>query len=238
MSLLLQFSLLPLHQPYWLMSAYPLIVITVAAMINAVWNAAQQRASQVAVLSSTVFAFAWLMSGIYQCYPSYGLYGYEVVGDRWLGEESRGYRRPLVVTNDGSTEAMEWLRANARADALVLSCLDDYHILDYLHETWSLRFALEHCLELGGTPAVEQATYRADFVLVRGVSDFGTPVDTEDPGFVSRFGEQPVHRVVRGPGKYRTTVVEIYQVATNSASSYRHHQHHQGTPARLARGAQ
>jgi hypothetical protein len=126
--------LLPLVQPYYLMSIYPLLILVLSAMIIKITQNIQNRIFLITWKGSIVFAFVWLLVGLFSVYPTFGYYGYELIGNNWLGKESRGYRGVVVITNDGSTEALEWCQKNVPSGSVVLSFLDDFHILNYLKQ--------------------------------------------------------------------------------------------------------
>jgi hypothetical protein len=98
--------LLPLQQPFWLMSVYPLLTLVLSAAITHHLQPARSWPVRVTAAAVVVLASVWLGFGVARVYPTFGFYGYETVGDRWLGESSRGYRSLVVVTNDGTTVAL------------------------------------------------------------------------------------------------------------------------------------
>jgi hypothetical protein len=133
-------ALLPLKQPFWLMSVYPLVLLLLSALIVQNLRSLKNIKLRIAWAGYVAFCVAWLAVGLVKVYPTFGYYGYELIGDSWLGGNSRGYRAVVVVTNDGSTEAIAWLRKNAPDGSLVLSYLDDIYLINYLATEASDRF--------------------------------------------------------------------------------------------------
>lgn len=208
-------AVLPLRQPFWLMSVYPIIAITLAAMILGVTRSLANGALRIGWLGCVTFACGWLVVGLIRVYPTFGYYGYEVIGDRWLGAESRGYRSPIVITNDGSTDAIDWLQQNVAAGTVVLSYLDDLHIIDYLELKQAFQFEIRHALRLGNPQDLAEVVANADIVVVRLISESGPPSPISSPTFIRKFGTEPVHQVFRGRGIYRMPVIMIYRRLPN-----------------------
>ena len=138
------------------------------------------------------------------------LYGYETVGDRWLGAESRGYRNLIQVTNDGTEDALRWCLEHVPPGQRVVSYLWDDHVIDAFVDRAPPAFELVRRLAEADArrgPSIEDA----DFLLV-GLNNEVTYRDVPSPGeLVDRFEPQPVHVVWRGRNHYRAPVVRIYQ---------------------------
>jgi hypothetical protein len=202
---------LPLQQPFWLMSVYPLIVSMLGAFIVHMLRAARGTRWRPALLFALTGAFIWLAMSLVRVYPVFGYYGYETIGTRWLGADSRGYRAPIVVTNDGSTEALLWLQLHAPVGSVVLSYLNDIHVVSHLETREAFRFELRHVLRFAGRRASQEDLVTSDYAVVRLVDDFGPPSPLTDPAFIRQFGIEPVHEIYRGRGIYRMPVMRIYQ---------------------------
>ena len=117
----------------------------------------------------------------------------------------------MVVTNDGSTEAIDWLRKNAPAGSVVLSYLNDIHIINYLAGRQEFSFELKHALKYQTDGEVGPQLKKADFVVVRLINDLGVPSPVNDATFRARFASAPVYQIFRGRGVYRMPVIQIYQ---------------------------
>jgi 4-amino-4-deoxy-L-arabinose transferase-like glycosyltransferase len=204
-------AILPLQQPFWLMSVYPLILIILAAFILHNLTNLKNFKLRIGWAGYVAASAAWLVVGLINVYPTFGYYGYELVGERWLGSESRGYRAVVVVTNDGSAEAIEWLRKNAPEDSTVLSYLDDIHVINYLVNKERVTFNLQHALSHMTDAEIDRKLFNADFVVVRVVNDLGKPTPVSNPTFIQRFGFAPAYQIVRGRGIYRFPVIQIYE---------------------------
>ena len=204
-------AILPLQQPFWLMSVYPLIILLLSALIVHNLSSLKNRKLCLSWAAYVAASVAWLFVGLFNVYPTFGYYGYELLGDRWLANDSRGYRGVVVLTNDGSTEAIDWLRKNAPAGSVVLSYLNDVHIMNYLAAKPEFPFELKHALKYQTVGDVDRQLAKTDFVVVRLINDFGAPSPVSTPTFNARFASTPVHQIFRGRGVYRMPVIQIYQ---------------------------
>jgi hypothetical protein len=207
-------AILPLQQPFWLMSVYPVILLALSAMVVRGLHAENRRALRWSTTTGVVIAVLWLAAGLTQVYPTFGYYGYETTGNRWLGAESRGYRRLIVITNDGSTQALDWLEHNAPAGARVVSYLNDLHLIRHLHEARQPSFELIEALREPDSVRLSSHLASAEFAVVRAVNEDDGPPPQSNPEFVRQFGAEPVHEIVRGRGIYRMPVIGIYRRAT------------------------
>jgi hypothetical protein len=204
-------AVLPLQQPFWLMSVYPLILLVLSALIVQGLTNLSSPPLRFGWAGFVIFACGWLVVGLVRVYPTFGYYGYELVGDRWLGNESRGHRALVTVTNDGSTEAIDWLRQNVPDGSIVVSYLDDIHVIRYLESTQTFDFELKHALQYQDEEELSEIVARADFVVVRLINDTGLPMPVSDPNFIQQFGFEPTYQISRGRGVYQMSVIQIYQ---------------------------
>jgi hypothetical protein len=94
---------------------------------------------------------------------------------------------------------------------MVLSYLNDIHIMNYLAARPQFSFELRHALHYEPDGELSGQLAKADFVVVRLINDFGAPSPVSEPGFLARFTSAPVHQIVRGRGVYRMPVIQIYQ---------------------------
>jgi hypothetical protein len=203
-------AILPLQQPFWLMSVYSLILLLLSALIVHNFTNLKNFKLRLSWGGYIAACTAWLVVGLFNVYPTFGYYGYELLGDKWLGNDSRGYRGVVVVTNDGSTEAIDWLRKNA-AESVVLSYLNDIHIINYLGRRPKFPFELKHALKYQTDGELARQLAKADFVVVRLINDFGAASPVSDPTFFTKFAFAPVHQIFRGRGVYQMPIIQIYQ---------------------------
>jgi hypothetical protein len=207
-------AILPLHQPLWLMSVYPVFMVLLAAFFAMGLAARRSVWLRFSTATYLVVALIWLSVGVVRVYPFFGLYGYETTGDRWLGGEARGYREVVTVTNDGSTEAIDWLRDHVPEGSRVLNYLNDYHILAHLDRQDPFKFELMHAPIKPTTNGFPYVPDWGDFAVVRPIDDPVTSLSPENhPLFLRRFGAQPVFEVFRGRGDYRMPVIRVFQRA-------------------------
>jgi hypothetical protein len=199
---------LPLRQPFYLMSVYPLLALLLGGFIvevtHVLWNRAALRCLWIALVTAS---FLWLIWGHVSVYPEFGLYGYETIGNRWLGAESRGYRNIIQVTNDGTEDALRWLIDHLPAGARVGSYLLDYHVIEAFIDQHSLPFELltRHQESDWTRRSIIEST---DYLLesLNNVLDEDTlPVESRIAAF------ELIHTVWRGRGQYRMPMVQIYK---------------------------
>ncbi|NIP51303.1 MAG: hypothetical protein GWN76_07525 [candidate division Zixibacteria bacterium] len=115
------------------------------------------------------------------------------------------------MTNDGSTEALNWLRQNVSNGSTVVSYLDDIHIINYLDSVDPFNFKLKNGLNYQNRDELIEELEVADYVVVRPIGDVDFPVPITDSVFTQRFGTEPVHQIFRGRGVYKMAVMQIYQ---------------------------
>jgi hypothetical protein len=204
-------AVLPLQQPFWLMSVYPLILLVLSEMIRQVFQRITRPGPRLLFGGWVVFACGWLIVGLFQVYPNFGYYGYETIGDQWLGAGSKGYRAVVVVTNDGTTAAIDWLQQNTPPGSTVLSYLTDIHLLNYLDQTRKLNFNLVHAAQGTDDDNARIIQEGADYVVLRPLEDVGGPFPLDNPAFIESFGSDPVFTLIRGRGPYQIPVILIYE---------------------------
>jgi hypothetical protein len=132
--------------------------------------------------TGVVIAVLWLAAGLTKVSASLGYYGYETTGNRWLGAESRGYRRLIVITNDGSTQALDWLEHKAPAGARVVSYLNDLHLIRHLHEARQPSFELIEALREPDSVRLSSHLASAEFAVVRAVNEDDGPPPAIESG--------------------------------------------------------
>ncbi|HVP10594.1 MAG TPA: glycosyltransferase family 39 protein, partial [Phycisphaerae bacterium] len=106
--------LLPLRQTFYLMGVYPVMMIMTAALAAQIGQRLRRRKSKASTAWMIVIAVLLVHLGVnvYRAYPWYNLYGYELIGDRWLGAESRGYRNLIQTPSDGVESLIRWCNAD------------------------------------------------------------------------------------------------------------------------------
>ncbi|NLX13168.1 MAG: glycosyltransferase family 39 protein [Phycisphaerales bacterium] len=201
----------PLRQTFNLMSIYPVLILLTAAFIVWVYHYLRfHRLAQSAWLAWSATAAVLLFWGVLSVYPEFGYYGYTIVGNRWMGAESRGYRNLIQVTNDGTLDALEWCATQVPAGRRVVSYLWDERVIDDYVDAHPPNYELvrRHAWESRDHgPSIDDADY-----LLLSMNNEVTYDDlppTED--FLRWFDPRPVHVVGRGRGPYRMAVVMIYQ---------------------------
>ncbi len=102
--------LLPLRQTFYLMGVYPLMIVLTAAFAVETVRRLRLRSAPASALAVTLICVCFVHLGIRiaTAYPYFHLYGYDRVGDRWMGRESRGYRNLIQTPSDGVEELLEW----------------------------------------------------------------------------------------------------------------------------------
>ena len=202
---------LPVRQAFYLLAVYPLLILLLSTFIvqaaRSLRGRPRLRSAWIALVATSCLYLLW---GVIRVYPDFGLYGYEVVGRRWLGAESRGYRNLIQVTNDGTQDALRWCVEHVPPGKRVVSFLWDDHVIDAFVQRQPLCFELVRRLgqadPLQGPPLED-----ADYLLVS-LNNQATYRDM--PAAETRadyFEPEPVHVVWRGRGPYRMGLVQIYQ---------------------------
>lgn len=187
---------LPLRQTFYLMGVYPLIVITLAGFICEL-----ARRWKVVVLLLT-FGLAYLGYSGARAYPQYHLFGYEVVGDKWMGKESRGYRNLIQTPSDGVEELIHWCTTNVPPGSRVVSYLWEERIIESLLPTKPAFTFVPRGLsqESDAIPPPPDLS-GADFVLVHinNILGYGDRPPDAPPRDVLDHDFHVVHTVQRGP---------------------------------------
>jgi hypothetical protein len=197
---------LPLRQPFYLMSIYPLLVLIVSCFLVEMTVVLQPWGILQRVwIVTAVAAHLWLIWGVVHVYPAFGWYGYETIGERWLGEESRGYRNIIQVTNDGTEDSLRWVVDHVPAGARVVSYLSDFHVVEAFAARHTLPFEfIQRPGDIDGARSLRPGD--ADYFLV----DLNTLIASGLPlGGDGTWGA-PVHTIWRGRGRYRMPAVQIY----------------------------
>lgn len=124
--------LLPLRQTFHLMGVYPLLMIAAAACLVAAGRRVARRGRTagwaVGLLVAAMLAnLGWRVA---RSYPHFHLAGHDLIGDRWLGAESRGYRNLIQTPSDGVVSLVRWCDENAPPGSRVVSFLWEDHIVD------------------------------------------------------------------------------------------------------------
>ncbi len=201
---------LPVQQYFYLMSIYPLLALVLAGLImRLVWSVRAQRLRWGWAVAA-VCAIGWLVVGYARVYPTYPYYGYELIGDRWLGSESRGYRDVIQVTNDGSHDALQWCAANVRTDEHVYSYLRDHWVVESLIGSIGAPYELTQQDPKAPWAKVEPVP-QADYLMValQNVVTYRDAPPIE--AIAEHYDPEPAHVVWRGRGVYRLPVVTIYR---------------------------
>ncbi len=124
--------LLPLRQTFHLMGVYPLLMIAAAAfLVETVRRIARRGRTAGWVVGLLVTAMlANLGWSLARSYPHFHLAGHDLIGDRWLGAESRGYRNLIQTPSDGVVSLVRWCDENAPPGSRVVSFLWEDHIVE------------------------------------------------------------------------------------------------------------
>lgn len=124
---------LPLRQTFYLMGVYPCMMIVTAGLAVEVGGWLSRVSRGAARVWCVVVAAMLIHLGVrvYQGHPWYQLYGYDNVGNRWLGAESRGYRNLIQTPSDGVESLIKWCSEDGRVKKgdLVVSYLWEAEII-------------------------------------------------------------------------------------------------------------
>jgi 4-amino-4-deoxy-L-arabinose transferase-like glycosyltransferase len=201
---------MPSRQTYYLMSVYPLLTLLLAAFIvRATRRLAARPRVQSAWVALAITCVAFLAWSDSRVYPTFGFYGYETLGTRWLGAESRGYRNIVQVTNDGTEDAFAWALENVPPGKRVVSYLWDDHVIDAYLAGRPVEFELVRRLP-EVSPQHGPPIDDADYLLI-GINNRVSYHDAPSAQEMERFATTPAYTVWRGRGRYRMPMVQIYE---------------------------
>lgn len=161
--------LLPLRQTFYLMAVYPLIMVLTAAFVVHTGRRLRAWDTRVAAAWSVLVGvmILHLFVAVGRIHPDYHLYGYAVVGDRWLGAESRGYRNLIQTPSDGVESLIRWCNRHAHPGDRVVSYLWEDPIIDRLLPTDPPYLLTRRGLSLNTDRIPPPPSIRdADYVLV------------------------------------------------------------------------
>ncbi len=198
--------LLPLRQSFYLMAVYPMILIIAAAAVVELgrrlerWSSKAARLWMVALIALLVH----LGLNMYRAYPHFHLYGYNLIGDRWLGAPSRGYRNLIQTPSDGVASLIRWCETDPRVHRgdRVVSYLWEERIIDHLLPSQPHFTLVRRGLSQDrGDPPPPPSLEGADFVLIHinNLLGYGDrPPDWPPPETLSsQF--KVIHTIQRGP---------------------------------------
>ena len=134
--------------------------------------------------------------------PNYQVYGYEMIGDRWLGAEARGYRNLIQTPSDGVESLVRWCLDHAESDAAVVSFLWEDRIIQELFERRppAFRFVPRGVTEQSDELPAQPSLLDADYVLlhINNILGYGDrPPDYPSPELLD-MGFERVHTERRG----------------------------------------
>lgn len=198
---------LPLRQTFYLMGVYPMMVVLTAAFAVELVRRLRQRSTPASALVITLICACLVHLGIRVAtgYPYFHLYGYDHVGDRWMGRESRGYRNLIQTPSDGVEELLRWCASSdaVRPTDRIVSFLWEDRIVRNVLESLPRRLQLvpRGLTEESDTLPPQPDIHHADWILLHINNRLGygdRPPDWPPAGRLeARF--KVVHAVRRGP---------------------------------------
>ena len=209
---------LPLLQTFYLMSIYPVLVIVLSAFLVDVATALPRGAARTAWVIVVTGAIGWLLLSDIRVYPAFGYYGYETLGPRWMGSDTRGYRNIVQVTNDGTEEALRWCNEHVPKGCRVFIRTTDRYVAQAFAERTRSRYEfIVQDMDSGVDPELPREPLdAADYVVLHHTRIFRYFETPPESGELGQF--RVVHTVWRGRGMYRMPVVTIYQRSPASAA--------------------
>lgn len=198
--------LLPLRQSFYLMGIYPAIMILTAGLIVevAAWLRRRSRAAEIGwcvVVVAFLVHFGWSAA---RSYPHYQLHGYEQIGDRWLGAESRGYRNLIQTPSDGVESLIRWCVEGSRVKRgdRVVSYLWEKRIIDDClpaepHFEFIPRGVTPESDAVPPPPPIEDADYV--LVHINNLLGYGDLPPDWPPEEVLAWRFEVIHTIRRGP---------------------------------------
>ncbi len=198
--------LLPLRQTFYLMGVYPLVNVITAAFVVEMGMRVKRLSPIAPSLWSLLILILLCHLGIRvaNAYPSYNLYGYDRVGDRWLGAESRGYRNLIQTPSDGVAELIHWCNTDPhvhRGDRVVSYLWED-RIIDQLmprnpHFELIRRGIPPDSFAVPPAPSINGADYV--LVHINNLLGYGDLPPDWPPGDILSRRFEAIYTVRRGP---------------------------------------
>jgi len=196
---------LPLRQTFYLMPIYPALMILTAAMMVSfgrwAWGLGQPYGIAAVIILLVIVGNLGLDSR--RVAPNYQIYGYEMIGDRWLGAESRGYRNLIQTPSDGVESLVRWCLNNAESDAAVVSYLWEDRIIQEVFNEHppAFRFVSRGVTEQSDALPDMPSLLDANYVLlhINNLLGYGDREPDHPPLELLQLGFEKVHTVRRGP---------------------------------------
>lgn len=163
---------LPLRQTFYLMGVYPLIIVLSSAFAVETIRRLRQRSATASALAVTLIGACLVQLGIRvgTAYPYFHLYGYDRVGEHWMGRESRGYRNLIQTPSDGVEELLRWCATSDRArptDRIVSFLWEDRIVRNVLESLpKSIQFTPRGLTEESDKLPPQPDIHQADWVLL------------------------------------------------------------------------
>jgi len=195
---------LPLRQTFYLMPIYPALMILTAAMMVSfgrwAWGLGQPYGIVAVIILLVIVGNLGLDSR--RVAPNYHIYGYEMIGERWLGAEARGYRNLIQTPSDGVESLVRWCLDHAESDAAVVSYLWEDRIIRELFDKRPppFRFVPRGVTEQSDELPEMPSLLDADYVLlhVNNLLGYGDRAPDHPPLELLQLGFEKVHTVRRG----------------------------------------
>ncbi len=198
--------LLPLRQSFYLIGVYPAMMVVTAGFAVEIGRRLRMISPTIARTWTILLLLMLIHLGIrmYQAHPYYHLYAYELVGDRWLGAESRGYRNLIQTPSDGVESLIRWCNTDPRVRRgdRVVSYLWEHRIIqDVLpaesHYDFVPRGVTPESDDIPPGPSIDAA----DFVLlhINNLLGYGDLPPDWPPADVLGQQFEVIHTVRRGP---------------------------------------
>jgi hypothetical protein len=194
---------LPARQTFYMMSIYPLLILTLPPFVLHITSMLNSKSIKVAWTIIIITCFGYLIRGDIEVFPTFGFFGYETIGSSWFGHATRGYRSLIQVTDDGTEEALEWCNEHATTKDRVVFCPFDLHIV----EDFVFRHSKSIKYKITTNANQNDITYFI-FHHARGLDYHELLPDVQTLSSL-----RLAHVVSRGRGRYRMPIVSIYRKA-------------------------
>jgi len=212
-ALLLTALALPLAQPFYLMTVYPILILLLSAFVLRVGRGLPGIIGKTGGAALLAFAIGWLLYGDFRVYPTFGYYGYETIGDQWWNDRTTGYRNIVTVNADGAEDALLWCRDHLPAGKRVLFDYQDKLPMQEFVRQKMPRFEMVHIFDLhrDEVPSLDYAVISLDEGLLE------TPYTGKLRGV---FSDDALHTVWRGRGPYRLPVFRVVARANAAGAPF------------------
>jgi len=209
---------LPLRQTFYLMPIYPALMILTAAFAVGTVRYCYSLGPGYGIFSTALVAVGLgnLAMESRAIHPDYHVFGYQTIGDRWLGAESRGYRNVIQTPSDGVVSLIHWCNTSDQiqeGDRVQSFLWEDRIIRELLDPDRSFQFVSRGVTEASDEVPPLPSIVGADFVLlhINNLLGYGDRSPDHPDMATLEANFEKVFTVVRGGASRPLEVAWVYR---------------------------